>query len=456
MLGLNGGNGDPETVATPTLSPAPGTYDTAQSVTLSCATAGADIYYTTDGTSPDSSSTEYTGAISVATTTTIVAFAEKDGMYESDDATGTYTITPAKVATPTFDPAAGTYAAAQSVTIACATAGATIYYTTDGTDPTTSSTVYAAAVSISTTTTIKALAVKDGMENSEVASATYTIIPSVQVAMVSVPAGSFQMGWVGIFNSEPVHTVTLSAFKIAKYEVTYDLWYTVRSWAESSGYTFENVGREGHDGTDGAAPTAAKDEPVTYVNWYDAITWCNALSEKSGLTPSYYSAGQAHITANVYRNSSTWGGEIGNGDVEWGATGYRLPTEAEWEYAARYVDGTTFTQGDWVSGATAAGQEDSYTWYAANSGSSTHPVGQKVPNALGAYDMSGNVGEWCWDWWGGYGSSAQTDPVGPASGDSRMGRGGWWDFSAGVLRAAVRVSVPASGSGGIFGFRPVR
>ncbi len=458
MLGLNGGNGDPETVATPTLSPAPGTYDTAQSVTISCATAGADIYYSTDGTSPDSSSTEYTGAIPVATTTTIVTFAAKDGMYDSGDATGTYTITPARVATPTFDPAEGTYSSSQSVRISSTTAGVTIRYTTNGTTPTsTTGTVYTGSVTISTSTTLNAIAYKSGWTDSSVATATYTIStpsPGEAAEMVSVPVGSFQMGWDGIVT--PIHTVALGAFKIAKYEVTYDLWYSVRIWAGDNGYTFANLGREGNDGTDGAVPSAAKDEPVTYIAWRDAIAWCNARSEKEGRTPCYYKAGQAHTTENVYKSSST-DGDIGNTDVEWSANGYRLPTDAEWEYAARYVNGATFTRGDWVSGASAAGQEGTYAWYSGNSGSSTHIVGQKAANALGTYDMSGSVWEWCWDWWAsGYGASAESDPRGPLTGSNRVVRGGSWSYLASVLPCSYRTYGAPSYTRHDIGLRPVR
>ena len=165
-----------ETVATPTFSPVGGEYTEAQNVTISCTTSGATIYYTTNGTTPTTSSSIYSSAIAISATTTIKAIAVKAGMTTSSVASATYTInTPATVATPTFSPAGGTYTSAQSVTISCATSGATIYYTTDGTTPTTSSSVYGSAISVSTTTTIKAIAVKAGMTNSAVASATYTI-----------------------------------------------------------------------------------------------------------------------------------------------------------------------------------------------------------------------------------------------------------------------------------------
>ena len=172
-------------VATPTLSPAGGTYSAAQSVTISDATAGAQIYYTTDGSTPSSASTLYTGtAIEVSSTTTIQAIAVASGLPNSAVASATYTL---QVATPTLSPAGATYSAAQSVTISDATAGAQIYYTTDGSTPSSASTLYTGtAIEVSSTTTIQAIAVASGLPNSAVASATYTL----QVATPTLsPAG---------------------------------------------------------------------------------------------------------------------------------------------------------------------------------------------------------------------------------------------------------------------------
>jgi hypothetical protein len=160
-------------VATPSFSPAPGTYVTSVSVTISDATSGATIRYTTDGSTPTTSSTQYTGPVSVTQTITIRAIAAKSGMATSDVASAMYTIQQ-KVAPPTFSVAAGTYATPQTVTLG-AISGATIYYTTDGSTPTTSSTQYSGAVSVTQTTTLKAIAAKDGMANSDVASASYTL-----------------------------------------------------------------------------------------------------------------------------------------------------------------------------------------------------------------------------------------------------------------------------------------
>ena len=160
------------TVATPTFSPAAGTYTGTQTVTISDATSGATIYYTTNGTTPSSSSTQYTAAISVSASETIKAIAEHCDDTNSAVASAAYTIT---VPTPTFSPAAGTYTSAQTVTISDSTSGATVYYTTNGSTPTTSSAVYSSAITVSATETLEALATHSGDSNSAVGSAAYTI-----------------------------------------------------------------------------------------------------------------------------------------------------------------------------------------------------------------------------------------------------------------------------------------
>ncbi|MBR6770877.1 MAG: chitobiase/beta-hexosaminidase C-terminal domain-containing protein, partial [Lachnospiraceae bacterium] len=172
-----------ETVKTPAFSVAAGTYDKAQSVTLTSETEGATIYYTTDGKEPTTSSTKYSQAIMVDKSMTIKAIAVKEGMNNSTVAQAAYVIqlpdspdsVRETVKTPAFSVKAGTYNKAQSVTLSCATAGATIYYTTDGKTPTISSAKYSKAITVDKTMTIKAIAVKSGMNNSAVASAAYTI-----------------------------------------------------------------------------------------------------------------------------------------------------------------------------------------------------------------------------------------------------------------------------------------
>lgn len=175
-----------QTVAAPAFNPAAGTYTSAQTITITCATSGAEIRYTTDGTEPTATSALYSSAITVSSTTTLKAKAFKSGMNSSTTVTAVYTIGNTQtVAIPVFSPAGGTYSSAQTVTITCATSGAEIRYTTDGTEPTTSSALYSSPITVSSTTTIKAKAFKSGMTSSATVTQTYTI-SSTQIAAWAV------------------------------------------------------------------------------------------------------------------------------------------------------------------------------------------------------------------------------------------------------------------------------
>ncbi|MBN2544387.1 MAG: SUMF1/EgtB/PvdO family nonheme iron enzyme [Spirochaetes bacterium] len=258
--------------------------------------------------------------------------------------------------------------------------------------------------------------------------------------MQSVPNETFTIGWSGLSNNTA--SVTVSAFYMGKYEITQGFWNTVYTWATSHSYLF-NRGSFGSSNY--------YNYPVWQINWYDAVKFCNALSEMNGLTPCYYT--DTGFTA-VYRSGNV---DISNTMVNWNANGYRLPAEAEWECAARYIDGTTWRAGDKYSGSDIA---DEVAWYEENTGGTVQQtVGLKNPNQLNIYDMTGNQWEWCWDWYtANY--TAGTDPIGPTTGTERTIRGGCAIvsllFYSDYLKVSHRKLVVPSDDDGTYGFRIVR
>ena len=213
---------------------------------------------------------------------------------------------------------------------------------------------------------------------------------------------------------EDLHGVVITrAFLMSATEVTQDSWVAVMG---DNPAHFDGCG----------------DCPVESVFWTEAAGYCNALSERDGLEPCY---------------------EIEAGRVAWAegldCGGYRLPTEAEWEYAARAGTRTAYHSGAAEADLARVG------WYSGNSGGRTHPVAGKDPNAWGLYDMHGNVWEWVWDWYEDYGGDAE-DPLGPPAGDFRVTRGGSWDFGAGDCRAANRDGYASGYRFDYLGLRPAR
>jgi len=272
--------------------------------------------------------------------------------------------------------------------------------------------------------------------------------------MALIPAGPFVMGdsLDGDSSALPRHTNQISAFYMDKWEITKALWDSVYTWAITNGYSF-----------DGAAQGKATNHPAQYMTWYDAVKWCNARSEQQGRTPAYYTS-VAQTT--VYRTGQT---TVQNDWVKW-SSGYRLPTEAEWEKAARGgasgqrfpwsgTNNITHSRANYYSDGGYAYDTSPTRGYhptfATGSTPYTSPVGYFAANGYGLYDMAGNVFEWCWDWYGSYSSGSQTDPRGPASGSYRVLRGGSWVIDAFGCRAAFRYYCdPTSWSDGL-GFRSV-
>ena len=218
-------------------------------------------------------------------------------------------------------------------------------------------------------------------------------VNGAEYPMVYVSGGSFMMGSddSDVYSNElPVYRVTLSSYRIGKYEVTQDLWEAVMGNNPSS---FKGSRR-----------------PVENVSWDDCQTFIRKLNSLTGQT-------------------------------------FKLPTEAQWEFAARggnSSNGYKYSGSDYI---------DNVAWYDGNSGNSTHNVGTKSPNELGVYDMSGNVWEWCSDWYGSYGSGSVTNPSGPSSGSSRVIRGGSWYYSAGSCRVSFRFNFSPVFSGYSLGLR---
>jgi formylglycine-generating enzyme required for sulfatase activity len=234
-------------------------------------------------------------------------------------------------------------------------------------------------------------------------------------------------------DDEARHIVTMGGFYMGKYEVTQREWQEVMG-SNPSTFTGDRL-------------------PVESISWYDAIEYCNRRSQREGLTPAY----------TIDKGRSDPNNANGDDEVKWlvtwnrNANGYRLPTEAEWEYACRGGTTTPFSTGNNIT-TNHANYNGNYPYNNNAKGvyrERTWNVGSGTPNPLGLYDMHGNVWEWCWDWYGTYDGSAQSNPTGAASGSRRVLRGGGWNSLAWLLRSAYRGSSMPSGRNISYGFRLV-
>ena len=257
--------------------------------------------------------------------------------------------------------------------------------------------------------------------------------------LVFVPSGAFRMGTDGAAdtNEQPAAAIHLDGYYIDAREVTFTNWTRVRIWATNNGYSFG----AGQRGSGGAA--AASNHPVVNVTWHDAAKWCNARSQLEGLLPAYYTtAGQT----NIYKSNTV---DLTAACVNWTANGYRLPTEAEWEKAAR--GGFTDREYPWGDAIAASNAN-----YSASGINGTTNVALYPANGYGLRDAAGNAAEWCWDWSGSYTNRTSSNPTGPTSGTVRIVRGGSWSNAAASLRCAARTNLPPAASNTVVSLRCLR
>ncbi len=265
----------------------------------------------------------------------------------------------------------------------------------------------------------------------------FTVGGTKVLSMVQIPGGTFRMGSTDtdFSDEQPVHPVTVSTFYIDTTDVTQADYQALM-------------------GVNPSYFTGVPQRPVEQVTWFDAVLYCNARSRRDGYDTVYSYSSITGAPGNGCSN-------LGNLTMDFTHHGYRLPTEAEWEYACRAGTATDYYWGGsyppLIASDTSTIDADAVWWH--NSPDSTQPVASKLPNAWGLYDMAGNVWQWCNDWYGSYSSSAQSDPTGPSSGTYRVMRGGSWANYDYNLRSADRYvsgyAIPG-GWNGDNGFRCVR
>ncbi len=426
---------EPVVLPEPVFSPAAGAYNLNQEITISCAVTDAIIRYTLNGSEPTTETFQYSNPLSLssliptnASSITIKAKAYKTGNSPSPTVTAVYSaIYASTVAAPTIFPHFGSLLTTSQVYMECITPGAAIRYTTDGSEPTVFSTLYEGMFSLTQTgaVTVKARAFKYHLNPSEIISADFS---------VSAPAFNLVQVAGGTFNNGAAD-VTVSGFYLDPFEVTQADYNSVMGSNPAIGY-----------GVGGSYP-------VYNVSWFDAIAYCNTRSLQYSLTPCY-TYGSYGTNPNAW--PAGWNSAAENDSLitcNWAANGYRLPTEAEWEFAARGGNSTHNYQ--------FSGSNDLYDagWFWDNWGAaeqSMKQIGGLIGNELMLFDLSGNIAEWVWDFYGEYPMEPQNNPHGAISGTGHVYRGGSWRNYSSYCYVWYRANYAANVLSNTIGFRVVR
>ncbi|GAB1468262.1 hypothetical protein MASR2M64_09750 [Candidatus Cloacimonadota bacterium] len=493
-----------EQIATPMFSPSGGTYDEPINVLISCSTSGVNIRYTTDGTDPTNESQTYSGFVQIAASCTLKAKAFKSGWISSTVQTADYIYT--TVARPSISPSGGIFNAPRTATISCTTSGALIRYTVDGSDPIATSTLYSAPIQINSSTTLKCRAFLEGKPPSAVTTAVFTMqllkpifsppgghyaigqtvnitspVSGAQIRFTTdgtepteasdlysnplnvagnmvIKAIAFKSGWQpsfmessyyiinladqmqlvngGTFNNGSSN-VTLSPYFIGKCEVTELEWYYV-------------MPLNGSVDIENEKPITGLHEDVTEaITWGKAIEYCNRRSIVEGYQPCY---NYDKLGVNPDLWPVGWNSVVNHVLLacNWNVSGYRLPTEMEWMFAAQ--GGNPFSTYTY-SGSNAI---DEVAWYNGNA-TEVNNVGIKQPNELGLYDMTGNLWEFCWDIYNyKYPTTDVVNPVGPSTGSHRVMRGGSWSSDPSNCTNARRFYTDTNLESNFSGFRVAR